>query len=52
MILPIYTYGNSVLRKISEPINNDYPNLNLLITNMFQTMYHAEGVGLAAPLWL
>jgi len=49
MILPIYTYGNSVLRKISEPINNDYPNLNLLITNMFQTMYHAEGVGLAAP---
>jgi len=49
MILPIYTYGNSVLRKIAEPINNDYPNLNQLITNMFETMYHAEGVGLAAP---
>jgi len=49
MILPIYTYGNSVLRKVAEPISNDYPNLNTLITNMFETMYHAEGVGLAAP---
>ena len=49
MILPIYTYGNAVLRKMTEPINADYPNLNTLITNMFETMYHAEGVGLAAP---
>ena len=49
MILPIYTYGNPVLRKVAEPINADYPELNTLIDNMFQTMYHAEGVGLAAP---
>ena len=49
MILPIYTYGNAVLRKVAEPINADYPELNTLIDNMFQTMYHAEGVGLAAP---
>lgn len=49
MILPIYTYGNPVLRKVAEPINADYPNLNTLIGNMFDTMYHADGVGLAAP---
>lgn len=49
MILPIYTYGNVVLRKQAEPIASDYPNLNALIENMYETMYHAEGVGLAAP---
>ena len=49
MILPIYTYGNAVLRKVAEPIQSDYSNLSMLITNMFETMYHAEGVGLAAP---
>jgi len=49
MILPIYTYGNAVLRKQTENITVDYPQLNTLITNMFETMYHAEGVGLAAP---
>ena len=49
MILPIYTYGNAVLRKVAEPVKADYPNLNTLIGNMFDTMYHAEGVGLAAP---
>jgi len=49
MILPIYTYGNAVLRKVAEPISSDYPQLSTLIDNMFQTMYHAEGVGLAAP---
>lgn len=49
MILPIYTYGNAVLRKQAEPISSDYPKLNELIDNMFQTMYHADGVGLAAP---
>lgn len=49
MILPIYTFGNSVLRKIAEPIDKDYPNLNDLIKNMYDTMVHAEGVGLAAP---
>ncbi len=49
MILPIYTYGNAVLRKVAEPIKADYPHLKSLISNMFDTMYHAEGVGLAAP---
>ena len=49
MILPIYTYGQPVLRKIAEDIDPDYPNLKELIENMFETMENAEGVGLAAP---
>ncbi len=49
MILPIYTYGNPVLRKKTEEINSDYSKLSELIQNMFDTMYHADGVGLAAP---
>ena len=49
MILPIYTYGTAVLRKVAEPIDKDYPGLKELISNMYETMYHAEGVGLAAP---
>lgn len=49
MILPIYLYGQQVLRKEAENITPDYPALKELIDNMFQTMYHSEGVGLAAP---
>ena len=49
MILPIYTYGNAVLRKRTEPITANYPELKALINDMYETMYHAEGVGLAAP---
>lgn len=49
MILPIYVYGQSVLRKVAEDIEPDYPNLKELIGNMFETMENAEGVGLAAP---
>ncbi len=49
MILPIYTYGNTVLRKATEEITPDYPQLQALIDNMFETMYQADGVGLAAP---
>jgi len=49
MILPIYTYGNAVLRKQTEPVPASYPELNSLINDMYETMYHAEGVGLAAP---
>jgi len=49
MILPIYTYGNAVLRKLAEPIASDYPELKTLVDNMYETMYKAEGVGLAAP---
>ena len=49
MILPIHTFGNSVLRKVAEPITNEYPKLKELIDNMFETMHNADGVGLAAP---
>ena len=49
MILPIYLYGHSVLRKKSREISSDYPNLKELIENMFETMYNADGIGLAAP---
>lgn len=49
MILPMYLYGQSVLRKVAEPIDKDYPELQTLIDNMFETMYKSDGVGLAAP---
>ncbi|MBQ1655120.1 MAG: peptide deformylase [Bacteroidales bacterium] len=49
MILPIYLYGNPILRKKSEDIDKNYPDLKQLIDNMFETMYHSNGVGLAAP---
>lgn len=49
MILPITAYGDPVLRKVSEPIDKDYPALDELINNMWQTMENAGGVGLAAP---
>ena len=49
MILPIYVYGQPVLREVAEDIPADYPNLKELIADMFETMDHAEGVGLAAP---
>ncbi len=49
MILPIVAYGDPVLRKKGEDIDQDYPGLQELIDNMFETMYNASGVGLAAP---
>ena len=49
MILPIYVYGQPVLRKVAEDITPDYSNLKELIENMFATMDRADGVGLAAP---
>lgn len=49
MILPIYTYGQPALRKQTEDITLEYEGLNELIDNMFETMYNASGVGLAAP---
>ena len=49
MILPIYAYGQPVLRKVAQPIGPDYRDLESLIADMYQTMYHAHGVGLAAP---
>ncbi len=49
MILPIYLYGQPVLKKVAEDITAGYPNLQELIANMFDTMHHAQGIGLAAP---
>lgn len=49
MILSIYAYGQPVLKKTAEDIAPDYPGLKALIDNMWETMYHASGVGLAAP---
>lgn len=49
MILPIYLYGQPVLRKMTTDITPDYPGLKKLIEDMFETMDSAEGVGLAAP---
>ena len=48
MILPIYTYGQPVLKKKGIEIDKNYPGLAELIANMWETMYNAEGVGLAA----
>ena len=49
MILPIVAYGASVLRKVCDPIESDYPNIKVLIEDMWETMYESNGVGLAAP---
>ncbi|WP_053975588.1 peptide deformylase [Mangrovimonas xylaniphaga] len=49
MILPIVAYGDPVLRKKGDNITKDYPQLDTLIENMYETMYGAYGVGLAAP---
>ncbi len=49
MKLPIVAYGDPVLKRIAQDINENYPELKVLIDNMFETMYAASGVGLAAP---
>lgn len=49
MILPIYTYGQPVLRKEAHDITPDYPELQTLIANMWDTLADSEGIGLAAP---
>src|SRR5574344_2510976 len=49
MVLPMYIFGQSILRKDTEEIATDYPNLQELIQNMFDTLQKADGVGLAAP---
>ena len=49
MILPIIAYGDPVLRKMGKDITKEYPNLDALLENMFETMYGARGIGLAAP---
>ena len=49
MLLPIIAYGHPVLKRKAEVINKDYPKLLELINDMFETMYNANGVGIAAP---
>lgn len=49
MILPIYTYGQPVLRKVAQDIPADYPDLKQLLSDMFETLAASSGVGLAAP---
>ncbi len=49
MILPILAYGDPILKKECDEIDENYPDLKELIANMFETMYNAKGVGLAAP---
>lgn len=49
MILPIYIYGQPVLRKVAEDIPTDYPNLEGLLKDMYETLDESEGIGLAAP---
>ena len=49
MILPIVAYGTPVLKKKGKDITPEYPDLDQLLINMWETMYEAKGVGLAAP---
>lgn len=49
MKLPIYAYGHPILRKETEEIDEDYPDLKELIADMFETMYYSKGMGIAAP---
>ena len=49
MLLPIIAYGHPVLKRKAEVISKDYPKLKELIDSMFETMYNASGVGIAAP---
>jgi len=49
MIYPIVVYGNPILKKVAEDITEEYPGLEKLAEDMFETMHHAEGLGLAAP---
>tara|TARA_R110000868_G_scaffold21324_1_gene88561 strand:- start:2456 stop:3043 length:588 start_codon:yes stop_codon:yes gene_type:complete len=49
MILPIIGYGDPVLRKVAENVTAEFPDLKETIVNMYETMYNANGVGLAAP---
>ena len=49
MILPIYTYGQPVLRKVAHDIESNTPELQQLIANMWETLASSDGIGLAAP---
>jgi peptide deformylase len=49
MTYPIVIYGHPILRKVAVDIDKDYPDVNQIINDLFDTMYHSEGLGLAAP---
>ncbi|MDR0414941.1 MAG: peptide deformylase [Prevotellaceae bacterium] len=49
MLLPVYLYGSPILRKKAEDVSPDYSGLAQLLADMWETLYHADGVGLAAP---
>ncbi len=49
MIYPIYVYGAGILREEAKDVPHDYPDLKEVVSNMFETMYNSNGVGLAAP---
>jgi peptide deformylase len=49
MIYPIVVYGHPVLRRVAEEIDRDYPGLQQLIEDLYETMYYSDGLGLAAP---
>lgn len=49
MILPVVAYGHPVLRKVCDDITPDYPGLEKLLADMWETLYNSNGVGLAAP---
>ncbi|WP_220463960.1 peptide deformylase [Adhaeribacter radiodurans] len=49
MIYPITAYGDPILRSKTKELTDNYPDLKKLVTDMYDTMYHAHGVGLAAP---
>ncbi len=49
MILPIVAYGHPVLRQVAGDIDKEYPGLQQLVADMWETMYNSNGVGLAAP---
>ncbi len=49
MIYPVTVYGDPILRKIAVPVEKDFEGLKELVSNMFETMYYSDGVGLAAP---
>jgi len=49
MTYPIVVYGHAVLKKTAVDIEKDYPELQKLVDDLFDTMYHSEGLGLAAP---
>ncbi len=49
MTLPIYIYGSAVLRKVSQDITSDYPDLEKFIADLWETLKESDGIGLAAP---